>query len=579
MDWLDYTIRPEQLYIDFYREKSLIPGKHPKFQQACKLLQNLASLKNLGSLILCDQNFESKAEFQSFEKDSETLNVDNSERSYDFGPSTPKSPGPCDDEYPAEIEAINFQESPKFQFSMFSRDFKTGLPTKYFSEFLDTNSSLSTQKNKSFRILNLVCELIRLVHITELEIEENVHSSARHLIFNYLLESSSLHFDPIEISKKIGFRLDPNNSDTTSNKKFYEFLYHKWIVRSFYREKSMVFDVLKSTTLNALANSIVPSYLKLLELLQDKEFSDSNLNEFDIASSYYDLGRYKFMISEFEQSLSMFERSILNNPKFSKLSNRSLSRLQGESGSVVDYIVSCKKIITQSSNRFTSDKDIEIIDAPKLTPLNSTSLPMDLEDTIGFSNSIYDNNESCFLDSQNIFSSDYTDNNQNAFTIPDDINSYTSLDGIIKNNTNGFLSGIFMDNLHDITEISIINSIYAQGLNLLEQENYLEAYSFLRCASEYGIAEEFKFSNSIKSTDLSTSTEIDNLKAQSKSYMHLAKALHLTCYSSDYQPNSENSSLSAEILNQTKLAFNGTLEDSGPKPHQCGWETKSCSFI
>ncbi|OMJ13432.1 hypothetical protein AYI70_g5899 [Smittium culicis] len=571
MDWLDYTIRPEQLYIDFHREDTSIPEKHPKYQQACKLLQNLASLKNLGSLILREQNSETKAEFQQDEKDSDTLYINNSERSYDFGPSTPKSPGPCDDDYLLENETLDnkssfdFQDSPKFQFSMFSRDLKTGLPTKYITEILDINNSLSNHKNKSFRILNLICELIRLVRISELEIEENVHSSARHLIFNYLLESTSQNFDPTAISKKIGFRLAPNNSNTC-NKKFYEFLYHKWIVRSFYREKSMVFDIFKSTALNALTDTIDPSYKNLLELLQDKEFSDSYLNEFDTASSYYDLGRYKFMISEFEQSLSMFEISVLNNPKFSKVSNKSLSRLQGESGRVFDYIVSCEKIISQSSNRFTSDKDIEVIDARNLATLKETSLPMDLKATAGHFFNIYDNNENCILDSQNIFSSEYIDNNQNAFIIPDDIDSYTSLDGIIKNNINGFLSGIFMNNKHDITEISIINSIFAQGLNLLEQENYFDAYSFFRCASEYKNSDVLKFSSSINSINPSSSPEIDNLKAQSKSYMHLAKALHLTCYSSDYQPNSENTTLSSEILNQTKLAFNGTNEDSGPKP-------------
>ncbi|OLY85606.1 hypothetical protein AYI68_g200 [Smittium mucronatum] len=565
MNWLDYTIRPEKIYEDFAPE--IIPngGNHSKYSIACELLQNLANVKNIGTLTLNESISLQLGLSTTDFPENEIGKVSDEFTESLFGPSTPESPRPSkylensenspDINFDSEKSSKYF-DKPIYQFSMFRRDINSGLPYENISSLLSFINQNSLAKKRSLRFLNISCELIRLVRIDEPEIEENVHSAVRHVLFMYLLESSDPNSNRNVFNKDAGFvlrSLEPENPNRLALSKFSQYLYHRWIVRSFYRENSMSFDFNKSFSDQISENVLDENSEKLFKFLMEKDFSNIGISFFSAASSFYDLGRFYFSKNKFGKALLMFEKSLNLDVSISSYSNQTLARINCESGSINDYVLTCKKITNINKS----------INANQYSSNNVYGHDIQSQNTFDSSLEFFNNSRNVRDSLGKSTSIIFPRLNENiVFSIPIESYFYSSLENFLKNGSKYFLDGVFFDTSSKITEISYLNSIYSKGIDFLYQEKYYEASIFFITSTELSKNNEiFSFPRKnlleIIPDHGSYARDIEKL---SNSYLNLAKAL-LSTQKFFYQNSSYDLSTSQAVMNNTITSFYGSLID------------------
>ncbi|PVU97721.1 hypothetical protein BB561_000349 [Smittium simulii] len=579
---------------------------HPHYKKACNILSQLASLNNLGPWInksLQEINYEK--ELAQFQPDQNEY----TSSAYDFGPSTPQSPGyfygntEDSTENTYELDQKNNPESDsqkiiqeptlynninrifeKFEFDMsdfllYKRNDLDGLPIE--SIFLENKNNFS---KKIFRILEVICYLIKVVYIPEIDIEAYTHSAVRHLIFFHLIEFKSPSFDTFSIFNKTLSASNNNESILSSTKEnsynisllsnnennihYSRFLYHNWIIRSFYREKLITFHHNKKLSDSKFTDSLSVHYSCIDKFLNSELAMEFCLSDSDLALYNYDLARFKFALNDFKLALKHFQISKKLDVTISNQKGFRITRILGEESTVIDYISTCTLLIDDSGLTIGSQRESTPASSARNSSqsfsetdiLNSKSIRKKNSDfvfkTINFS--LEENRliEECSFNNE-IFSS-----LQNIHPIPLVLNTKPQFNYIDyqlddQYQASDHLQGLLKSDSIKISFCSWVLSMFSHAMKNLLADNYTVSshwfeYIYNHCYKNNN-SQDF-ISNSNNKQNINTDVILGVL-AQSKAYMHISKALNFLQILPNTIDQSEYNSYLQEINNHIKTAL------------------------
>ncbi|PWA01161.1 hypothetical protein BB558_002736 [Smittium angustum] len=646
MSWLNYVILPEKINKDFGDKKLGIGKKHIKYSEACELLQHLVSAHNFGEIVI-NKDFQSKKASQNITQSIEVSSLKNNE--YTFGPSTPQSPGyysgyASDDfdeqenqstlvsdneaqiknltnpkeplESPTGVESkkedtlnpknsfysAQSLNSPTYQFSAFERNKYTGLPLLNLEEILYVDSLHDINSWKQcLRILQVVLNLITTVQITETDIEANVHSAFRYMIFIYLVQNSSkessdlniCHLNPLN-PDQTKTQIKPSESHYSSNNfkdsevgsisslEYVELMYHRWIVRSYYREKLAIFDSNKYYNSINVDNdgdievhfTYVYNFIERVSFLLEKEQACEIdfLGSIEIAACYYDLARFRFAQSVYSEAQNLFKKALSLDISLFNVQGKSMTRIFGDETTALEYFEICEKINIQKTNTENLlDKSSQF----DLTKVSATAIPKAnkyISQRSSYSNNLLAKNlpekhntgmlKSDFsLFEKDNFTCEVNGNNyKGILPLPSLEISWSLIDKLSHCRTENFLSGIESLDTMKISQYTWVSSLYILGMRLLEEDRFSEASAFLNLAlnpiDSNGKRNYPEFVNLVSTSGNNPETSLDTVRALAMTYMHISNALQkLSEIDSSTEPN-YNAKINEEIGNDIRSAFN-----------------------
>ncbi|OMH85895.1 hypothetical protein AX774_g540 [Zancudomyces culisetae] len=563
MSYLKYLLQPENLIVDFGAQDFHGVGRsHPKYNEACELLRRFAHPNNLGLFVVninASNTKRTNSNVSPSQKNPERVLAEeanektivetpnNANDKYNFGPSTPQSPGMFDSLYEDDGENLEDQKResmdidteksvepsgrtpfeknmPISQYSMIQRNKKTGLPLKKLKDGLEPSIWGHGMRPKSERNLVAAIELIKLIQFEVPDIEALVHSAVRHVLFMYLVEKADDYIG----EKTLWEKRVSETSGMMPVKEYCEFAYHWWVSRSIYREKAMSFEI--SYQVEQDGEYIDEVHTKYLEQVVE-ELGTGGQSGRVCGLVSYDIARGYFARDLIEKSLQSFTQGCVYYPELRNMTGRELTRLVGEKATVGEYIQGCTNILSVKADNVQQEPETNGKVSPEKTD-NSLNFQTNIKEDIWI--------EQLGLEGK------YDSAIREMLRELDQQQTVAEIVG--QKNTKDMFYGLTFGNKGgQITEALWRSANFVQGMRLLEEDNYGQAVTWLeQAASEMDEAGHHKIFASQGSTSANSSgipgmgshssgkggkateyTLRKIIKEQALAYMHLAKVLDM----------------------------------------------------